>query len=410
MNRFNFCLYFLLFVLALAACNDKQAPDEKAEKVAEYWLATWSTGPQRVEPHNLPPEPGLSHNTLRSIVRVSQGGETLRLKLSNEFSSEAVTINGVNIARHRQAGEIDPHTIVPVLFSGSAIITMAPGAAILSDPVNFNLQAGSTVAVSIAFGSTSTDVTGHPGSRTTSYIAKGEQLSQQDLSAAAQADRWYVLTGIEVLAQEPAAAVVILGDSITDGRGSGTNKQNRWPDILAERLRAHPATNHVAVINQGIGGNCVTRDCLGPSALDRFERDVLNQAGVKWLIIFEGINDIGQINSPDEAEKIAADLIAAYQTMINQAHAARIKVYGATLLPFATSFYDSPERQTAWQEVNEWIKHSGQFDALIDFEEVMTENDQPGVLRADADTGDHLHPNEQGYKIMGEAVDLALFE
>ncbi len=410
-NSFKLHLYCcsLAMLLLLGACTNDNAPTEK-DTAATQWLATWSTGPQLVEPHNMPPEPGLSNNTLRSIVRVTQGGDHIRLRFSNAFSSEPVTLQKVSIAQHRHAGEIDPQTARPVLFSGAEAITMAPGSEHVSDPLDFNLQAGSTVAINIYFAETSKDVTGHPGSRTTSYIAEGNQLNAADLSTQVTADRWYVVTGIEVQAPENAAAVVVLGDSITDGRGSGTNKQNRWPDIFAEKLRANANTQNIAVINQGIGGNCVTRACLGPSALDRFERDVLNQAGVKWLIIFEGINDIGQAKNAEDAEKIADALIAAYQSMINQAHAANIKVYGATLLPFATSFYDTPERLDAWRTVNSWIRNSGEFDAVIDFEAVMTDPEQPGLLRADGDTGDHLHPNENGYVIMGSAVDLTLFQ
>jgi lysophospholipase L1-like esterase len=261
------------------------------------------------------------------------------------------------------------------------------------------------VAITIYLGDTSPDVTGHPGSRTTSYIQPGNAVSAADMTDAVTTDHWYIIDRIDVIAQESAAAVAVLGNSITDGRGSGTNKQNRWPDELSRRLQANPATQHVAILNHGIGGNCVLRQCLGPAALDRFDRDVLDQPGVKWLIILEGVNDIGQAGSV----KVADDLIEAYQKMIDQAHTKGILVYGATIMPFGGSFYDSPDHQAAWSKVNEWIRNSGQFDGVIDLAKALGNPDDPTRLRPEADTGDHLHPSETGHRMMAEAVDLSLF-
>jgi lysophospholipase L1-like esterase len=398
----------LLFTLLLCvSCNSKLiSPSNPAGE----WVGTWTTAPQLVEPRNMPPEPGLSHNTLRQVVRVSLGGDSLRVRFSNEFSTSPVILNAVHIAVSTDSSAIDPDTEQTLRFNGAPEVSMAPGAAMTSDPFRFALEPRSNVAITIHFGDTSPDVTGHPGSRTTSYLLPGNEVSAADFPGAVRTDHWYIINGIDVVAEESAAAVVVLGNSITDGRGSGTNKQNRWPDELARRLQENPDTRLVAVLNQGIGGNCVLRDCLGPAALSRFERDVLGATKVRWLIILEGINDIGQIPGAEAAAKIADDLISAYEQMIDRAHAKSIKVYGATLLPFGGSFYDTAYRETARNTVNEWIRSSGRFDAVIDLDAALRDPENPLRLLPAADTGDHLHPNETGHRMMAEAVDLMLFE
>ncbi|MCF8359851.1 MAG: SGNH/GDSL hydrolase family protein [Prolixibacteraceae bacterium] len=374
------------------------------------WVGTWNTAPQLVEPHNMPPEPGLTNNTLRQWLRVSIGSDSLRVRFSNEFSTSPVTLKALQIAASAGGSAIDPATAKELKFNNNTGVTMQPGTAIASDPVAFDLKPRMDVAITIAFGETSPDVTGHPGSRTTSYIMKGSHLSDVDFEGATKTDHWYVINGIDVRTPENAAAVTILGNSITDGRGSGTNKQNRWPDILSEKLLENPATKNVAVLNQGIGGNCVLRQCLGSSALNRFERDVLKQHGVKWLIIYEGINDLGQTPDSASAIQIANDLIAAYNTMIDKAHANNINVYGATLMPFGKSFYYTDFRETSRKAVNEWIRTSGRFDAVIDFDKTMQNPDDPLCMSEGSHDGDYLHPSEEGHRIMGESVDLSLFE
>jgi lysophospholipase L1-like esterase len=377
---------------------------------SKTWVGTWSTAPQLVEEHNMPPEPGLSHNTLRQVVRVSLGGESLRARFSNEFSTGPVTMKKIQVALSLGGGAIDESTIKELTFNGKHEATIGPGKAVISDPVPFNLEPLSDLAITIHFGLTSPDVTGHPGSRTTSRLLEGNRVSDADFRGAVPADRWYVISGIDVRAEEPAGAVAILGNSITDGRGSGTNRQNRWTDILAGRLLDNPATQQVGVLNQGIGGNCVLRACLGPSALDRFERDVIAQPGVRWLIILHGINDIGQSEGNDDASPIARELIEAYQWMIDRARAEGILVYGATLLPFGESFYDNGYREAARNTVNNWIREGGWFDGVIDFDLAMRDPDNPKVLMPGLHSGDFLHPNETGYKIMGESIDLQFFE
>ncbi|MEJ2615217.1 MAG: SGNH/GDSL hydrolase family protein [Ignavibacteriaceae bacterium] len=374
--------------------------------INEEWVGTWSTAPQLVEPRNNPPSPGLSHNSLRQVVHVSLGGDSLRVRFSNEFSSSSVTMNAVNIAVSEDSSVIDPGTEQILKFSGKPEVTILPGSAIISDPFRFKLKPLSNVTITIYFGDTSPDVTGHPGSRTTSYILPGDKVAATDFRGAIKIDHWYIIRGIDVMAPKTAAAVAVLGNSITDGRGSGTNKQNRWPDELARRLQENPETREVAVLNEGIGGNCVLRACLGPSALSRFDRDVINQS----LIILEGINDIGQVHTAEAAEKVAGDLIEAYKNMIEKAHANDILVYGATLMPFGGSFYDNPYSEEAWKKVNQWIRSSGKFDAVIDLDKALRDPANPLHMLPDADSGDHLHPSEKGHRMMAEAVDLTLFK
>jgi lysophospholipase L1-like esterase len=377
---------------------------------SKVWVSTWATAPQLVEQNNMPPEPGLSNNTLRQVVRVSLGGESMRVKFSNEFSKSPVTMKVVQIALSKGGGAIDVSTIQELKFNGVSEVTMEPGAVVTSDPISFHLKARTDVAITIYFGQTSPDVTGHPGSRTTSYLLAGNAVSSSDFTESVKTDHWYVINGIDVKAPKSAAAVAILGNSITDGRGSGTNKQNRWPDILSERLLENSATRQVAVLNLGIGGNCVLRSCLGPSALDRFDRDILQQQKVHWLIIFEGINDIGQTQDSTAAMQVADDLIDAYSQMIDKAHAKGIVVYGATLMPINKSFYYTSFHEVARSTVNEWIRTSGRFDAVIDFDKAMQNPEDTITLLPDVHMGDFLHPNETGHKLMGEAVDLKLFE
>lgn len=390
-------------LLFLGACAPKASPD------SEKWVGSWATSPQLVEPHNMAPEPGLSNNTLRQIVRISLGGDSIRLRFSNEFSNEAVTFLGAEVALSAGASAIVPGSSKQLLFNGEASATIPAGGVLVSDALAFSMEPRSDLSITISFGNVPADVTGHPGSRTTSFLVEGQQLGLDSLPNAIPTDHWYLISGLDVKAPEKAGAIVTLGNSITDGRGSGTNLQNRWPDILAERLQERPETQHIAVLNHGIGGNCVLKPCLGPAAVDRFERDVLGQTGVRWLIILIGVNDLGQTPDAEAALAVADGLIEAFSEMIDKAKAQGIKVYGAPILPFGESFYDAPHKQPARLKVNDWIRNSGKFDAVIDFDLALADPENPGVLLPDVHTGDFLHPNEYGYRLMGEFVDLNLF-
>jgi len=391
---------------AIAACSHPTTPPPPAP--SGRWVGTWIAPQQLTEPRNLPPAPGLSGSTLRQVLHVSIGGRQARVRFSNMFGETALTITAARLARSAGGSAIDPATDRAVRFRGMDSVVIGAGATATSDPVAFDVPPLSDLAVSIHLSVAPAEVTGHPGSRTTSYLQTGDWISAQTLPDAATTDHWYILAAVDVLTDDAADAIVVLGNSITDGRGSGTNKQNRWPDNLARRLQAEPRTQHTAVLNAGIGGNTILTGGLGPSALTRLDRDVFRQRGVRWLIVLEGVNDIGTARG-EAAAGVAADLIVAYQGIIREAHSHGLRVYGGTILPFGGSFYDDPAREAARQTVNHWIRTSRAWDAVIDFDAVLRDPDAPTRLLPAADTGDHLHPNEHGYRMMAEAIDLRLF-
>ena len=389
----------ILLILSLF-CTSSMAVAE------ECWIGTWASGQQLTEPRNNPPAPGLSNNTLRQVVRVTLGGTQLRVQFSNAYGSGPVTINAAHLAISMDAGAIFPATDKALTFEGSPSITIPAGEAVFSDTLDFCITPLSNLAVSIYFGQTSDDVTGHPGSRTTSYIQTGNTVTAANMTSGVKTDHWYILSGIDLWLDDSYACVVTLGDSITDGRGSTTNGNNRWPDNLANRLQADPNTAKIGVINQGIGGNAVVSGGLGPTALKRFDHDVLEQNGVRWVIILEGVNDIGGSHS----QKVVTDLIAAYEQFIEKAHAHDILIYGVPILPFGGSFYDSENHEAARQEVNNWIRTSGKFDAVIDLDASVRNPRNPNRLKPEYDCGDHLHLSVEGYQKMAEDIDLDLFQ
>jgi lysophospholipase L1-like esterase len=385
----------------------------KAAPAEKRWVGTWGTARQLIEPNNMPPAPGLSNNTLRQVVCVSIGGKSLRLKLSNEFGKSPVTMKAIQIAVSKGNGTIDAGTVKGLTFNGKTEVTLEPGTELWSDAASFNLKPRTEVAITIAFGETSPTITGHPGSRTTSYLLAGNQTGAgADFTNAVKMDHWYYINGIDVDASKSAGAVAVFGDSITDGRGSGTNKQNRWPDIFSLNLLQDSHTRQVGVLNMGIGGNAVLRGGLGPTGLNRFEHDVLKQSGIRWAIIFEGVNDLGGTRDSLAAMAVAQGLIAAFDQMITAAHAQGIKVYGATIMPFKGNSYYRSYRDKARDIVNTWVRASGHFDAVIDFDKVMRDPKDPAALLTEAQAGanDYLHPNELGYRMMGDAIDRTLFK
>jgi lysophospholipase L1-like esterase len=353
----------------------------------------------------MPPDPGLSNNTLRQVVRVSIGGNQLRLKFSNEYGTSPVTINSVHLAVSAGESSIKPGTDRVLTFCEKESVTIPAGDIVTSDTLDYSLLKLTEMSITIYFGSMSSTLTGHPGSRTTSYIMDGNEVNTLNMPSAITTEHWYIITGIDVIADASYKAIVALGDSITDGRGSTTNMQNRWTDNLANRLQENTATSGVAVLNQGVGGNAVLSGGLGPHALARFDRDVLSQSGVRYLIILEGVNDIGESNT----SKVASDLINAYKEFISKAHANNILVYGATILPFGGSQYDSTVHEQSRQTVNKWIRTSGQFDAVIDFDAAVRNAEDQTKLQSIYDSDDHLHPNAKAYKNMANIIDLDLF-
>lgn len=389
------------------------------------WLHTWVASPRPAEPHEMPPTPFIRDGsvlvatTLRQTVCVSIGGQALRLRFSNAFGDMALPITAVSVALPRggRAGvaAIEPGSARMVTFCGRSSIVVPVGAQVVSDPLDLDVppRANLTVTVYLADGQPTSAITAHPGSRTTSFLATGNHVLADDLPDATAVDHWYFLSGLEVPAPSGAAAV-LLGDSLTDGRGSTTNANNRWPDRLLVRLRDHPPTRGIAVLNQGSGGNRVLNDGLGPSVLARLDRDVLAISGVRWLVVFAGINDIGTAAASSTAQQQVVDeLIAAYQQIMLRAHSHGIRVYGATLLPFGGhADYDdqSGHREAARQAVNQWIRTSGRFDGVIDFDRTVRDPAEPRRLLPAYDVDDHLHLNPAGYQALADAVPVTLFE
>ena len=373
-----------------------------------HWVGTWGTAPQLVEPHNNPPAPGLSNNSLREIVQVSIGGKTVRLKLTNEFSQQPTEIKAIELAVAKTAGssyEVDEQTTVSLTFGGQPGVTMPAGGHVVSDPVNFKIGNRENVAITIHYGETSRSVSGHPGSRTTSYLATGNTT---DFSSAVRTDHWYNIQTLEVMAPKKAGAVAILGNSITDGRGSTTNQQNRWADVLSRRLLQNKKTSQVAVLNMGIGGNCVLRGGLGPTGEKRYPRDIFGQEGVKWIILFEAVNDLG---GSRDGVKTAEGVIEVYKRIISEAHQKGIRVFGATITPFKGNNYYTTDHEKGRQTLNEWIRTTNELDGVIDFDKtVRNPQDAEAMQREFLFENDWLHFNAQGYEVMGGSIDLNLFK
>jgi lysophospholipase L1-like esterase len=404
----SICVFPFVFTLC-AVLSGGSVFSQPACDSSKIWVGTWGTAPQLVEPGNMPPPPGLTNNSLRQVVRVSFGADTLRVRISNKFSASPVTMHSVQFAVSGGGHTIDEATMVTLTFNGNPAVTMDPGASVASDPFAFDLQPRADIAITIYYGETSASVTGHPGSRTTSYLLAGNDISVAGFTGAVTTDHWYNISAIDALVPSTYACVAVLGNSITDGRGTTTNMQNRWTDVLSERLLEHPGTERVGILNMGLGGNCVLRDCLGPAAVNRYERDILNQPGVRAAIIFEGVNDIGAVKSAEAATSVANDLISAYMQMIDSAHARNILIYGATIMPFKGNSYYTPYSEACRNKVNEWIQNSGRFDAVIDFDKAMR-NPADTASLVSSYQNDGLHPDAEGYKRMGDSIDLSLFE
>jgi len=341
------------------------------------------------------------------------------VRFSNAFGGSALTITSAAVAKPTggQAGvsAVEPGTQQRLTFGGEASTVIPVGAQAVSDPVSLKVAAASnlTVTLYLADGQSTQRVTSHPGSRTSSYLLAGDHVDDADLPGAASVAHWYFLSGVEVWSPPGASAVTVVGDSLTDGRGSTTNGNDRWPNLLAARLRTDRSTDDVAVLNQAAGGNRVLDDGLGPNAMSRLDRDVFAQHGVERLIVFEGVNDLGTAEATETAQDaVTARLIAAFDQVVTQAHTHGIEVYGATLLPFGgNAGYDDAAglREGSRQALNRWIRTSGRFDAVLDFDAATRDPAAPRQLRAEYDVGDHLHLNPVGYQALADAVPLKLF-
>jgi lysophospholipase L1-like esterase len=359
------------------------------------WTGTWATAPEFTGQGDMP-SCSLSNRSVRNIVQVSFAGKQIRVKLSNEFSAQPVEINTVLIADAiGESWQTNQRTSCRLSFSGSKNVVIPAGKALWSDPLKYNLKSGQRLAITVCYGNmTPQNATSHRGSRTTSYIIKGIASAKSDFGNAEKIDHWYNISAIDVMA-DGVPVVAVLGNSITDGRGTTTNKQNRWTDFMAQALNVDGCCG---VLNLGIGGNCVVRGGISQPALQRFDRDILSQSGVTKLIIFEGTNDIGCSNG--NSEQIAAELIEAYKTLAAKAKAKGLKVYGATITPFKGNGWYSLFHEAARQTVNEWIRKSEYFDGIVDFDALVRDSSDAEKLRPEF-SSDWLHLNPSGYEAMG---------
>ncbi len=409
-------LRILLFTILYIGCA-ATAP-AKSKPVGGDWVGSWAASQQIPEPHNALNPDDLRDATLRQIVHLSVGGTTLRVHISNAFGTMPMRVTSVHIARPLETAEakIDVATDKGLTFSGHPDVTIPAGAEYISDPIAYPVPALSDLDITLHLDEPPAQQTGHPGSRATSYLQHGDLVSAADLPEAKKIEHWYWIAGIDVNAAKNSAAIVVLGDSITDGHGATTNGNDRWTDVLAKKLQANPKTRNLSVLNHGIGGNHLLTDGLGPNALARVDRDILAQSGVRYLIVFEGVNDLGKLSREGEQPKaeheaLVQEMIGAYEQIILRAHNHGIKVYGATITPYVGSdyYHPAPANEADRLAVNEWVRQSGHFDAVIDFDKLTADPAHPDRLLPAYDCGDHLHPGPAGYKVMGEGVPVSLF-
>ncbi|KRC81895.1 GDSL family lipase [Sphingomonas sp. Root241] len=381
-----------------------------------HWVASWATSQMVPTNENVAPAGDLTDATLRQIVRVTIGGKRLRVRLSNAFGTAPLVIGAASVAlsADNTSSRVVPATLKPLAFGGSASVTIPAGADYLSDPVDLPVAPGADLALTLHLPSPPDRQTGHPGARGHSHFAHGQQVMAEALTGAKTSTRWYVIGGVEVDAPG-AQALVILGDSITDGYGVQPNTNARWPDRLAVRLRANPATRNMAVLNAGIGGNRLRLDGTGPNALARFEREVLSPPGVTHLLVIEGINDLGTLTrdapaTPEQHAALVREMIGVLRQIVARSRAHGIKVIGGTIMPDGASGYYHPDaaNEADRAAVNAWIRAPGNFDAVVDFDAAMRDPANPTRLRPDLDSGDGLHPSIVGYQTMADAVPLAV--
>jgi len=400
--------------LVLIAIANVGVAQQGGSNEPKKWVTTW--GSSQVAPLQGGAAP--NDQTLRLILRPTVGGEKVRIRLANTFGAKAIKIGAASIAVHDADAAVIGSTVKPLSFSGQSSIVIAPAATWVSDPVSLTVTPGKSLAVSIYFPDDSGVLSAHPGANQVSYVSTaGNFVAKSDGAPfTTEIASWPLLASVEVGASTAARSIVMFGDSITDGYKSTIGANHRWPDFFAERLRA--AGKKLAIVNQGISGNRILHDSLGPqprfgaNALSRFERDVLATSGVSHVVVLIGINDIG-MGSParNPAEAVSADdIIAAYRQLIVRAHAKGLEVIGATLTPFRGAAYFYEDGEAKRQAVNKWIRSSTEWDGVIDFDLATRDPSKEDTLLPAFDSGDHLHPNDAGYKAMAEAVSLSLFE
>jgi lysophospholipase L1-like esterase len=400
---------------ALSAISFALSP-AGAQTQTNSWISTWTASP--LSPRGIMPT-SFSNRTVRQIVRASIGGSKVRIRLSNEFGAKPILIGAASIGLAGENPDIATGSLRPLTFGGSKSIIIPPGAPALSDPVDLSVTPLSEIAISLYLPAATDLGTVHPTGLQTAYVsAAGDFTASSAFPTVDTFTNRFFLTAVMVEPNSPSGAIVTFGDSITDGTNSSVDTNNRWPDVLARRLEE--AGVAAAVLNQGIGGNRLLSDGAGISALARFERNVLSQPSVSHVVIFLGINDIGWPGTaiePSGIVRTADEIIAAYTQLIERAHLRSIKVIGSPLTPFENAFagrpnqgYFTPEKEAKRLAVNNWIRTSGAFDGIIDFERILADPTHPARMAGAYDSGDHLHPNDAGYRAMGESIDLKLFQ
>jgi len=381
-------------------------------------VATWASAQQVPEPNNAVAPADLSDATLREIVHVSLGGGLLRVRFSNAFGTQPLVITSAHVALPvAHTGAIDPTTDKALQFDGSSSLLIPAGADILSDPVDFKLPALSDLAVTFHLDRAPQVQTSHPGSRSTTFLSHGDSTAAVRLDSPKKVEHWFFLSGVDIAATPAASTFIAFGDSITDGHGSTTDGNDRWPDAFASLLQKNKDAQEIAVINEGIGGNHMLTDGLGPNALARFDRDALAPSGVSTLLLLEGVNDLGILarsEKPVTDEQRTALLHAlesSYMQFVARAHAHGLRVLGATILPYVGSgyYHPSPADEAERLKLNAWIRQPGHFDGVVDFDLVTADPSHPGHLLPAYDCGDHLHPSPAGYRAMAAAIPSVLF-
>ena len=394
------------FLAAAVAALPARASDDAS------WVGTWSAATQAP----LGPAAVFNNVTLRQIVRISIGGNSVRVRFSNAQGRDPLPIQAASVGVRSTGASVRAGSLRALHFGGAASITIPPGAAAISDVVSLDADAQDDLAVSLHVNSAQSGSTQLSLAHQTNYVSTaGDFTGATSMPVASTNTTWYWLSGVEVLAGEQARAIVAFGDSITEGFNSTSDANARWPDVLARRLLKHG--DEISVLNEAISGNRVLNDEIGPNAQKRIDRDVLTQAGLTYVILLEGTNDMGFSQIPPGflppgvslANVSAADIIAGYRQIIRRVHQQGAKIYGGTILPFEGAFYYNAAVEPKRAAINRFIRKSGEFDGVIDFDAVIRDPHHPTRMRAEFDSGDHLHPNDAGYAAMGNTVDLGLF-
>ena len=371
--------------------------------LAQNWIGTWATAPQTVVRSFMPYNNCMTNRSVRQVVKVSIGGDVIRLKLSNIYSMQPVEIRSIYIAHAKDSSDIDAKTAQYFKFGNSYKTVIPAGKQIVSDALKFNLRNLERVAITINYTSAPEIPTVHMGSRTTSYIMKGVTNAHSNFAKAFRENHWYNISGIDVYTMSNnMSAIAIIGNSITDGKCSTDNAQNRWPDVMSEMLQLKHKITNQGVLNLGIGNNRVTvPGGFGALAKERFDRDILMQSGVKKVVIFEGVNDIGAARS-GSSETVARQIIESIQGMVKKAKARKMKVYLGTITPFKGAGYYTHFHEAARLYVNDWIRSQAKnVDGILDFAKLLQDPNDDRRMKREYASNDWLHPNPTGYKAMG---------